>query len=415
MDAWRDIEQMINMIKDEYRPGASTEFSATAEIFSIADFWKKKLEQERDTLKLLLLEKKDALEELNSRYHEVHEKNKQLEAANKHIAAQHHRDISVLEQKEQEITRVHEEVVQFRSSIEALRSDVVHGDERQQEDKKVFMQHIDAMKTEYQKLVSSFQEREKSLSLIVADKRKAEDQLADARKIVSRLREKEHHLHREVEGQAKSFSLHMRDMLTIISGKIQIACTKFKMNDKALDLLDGVNVNITHLSSVLDEYLFLSAMPELNLKPVEINTLIGDVLRLMQERVAHAGCVLKMNCARELPPIRIDQGFMTDCIVNIMQNAIEASSGGGSIMVSSGRNINQHSVYIMISCIGQHFSPAVLENACKPYFTTRQGHRGMGLTIAKRIVELHGGTIQLDNNSRLGASVTITLHEYYEK
>lgn len=110
--------------------------------------------------------------------------------------------------------------------------------------------------------------------------------------------------------------------------------------------------------------------------------------------------------------VRMDRAQMEQVLINLLKNAQEATdghaeTGEGTIRLSAHLSANKHDFIIAVSDPGVGILPDVLDRIFVPFFTTKQGGSGIGLSICKQIVTLHGGTITA--SSRVGEETTFTI------
>jgi two-component system, NtrC family, sensor kinase len=116
--------------------------------------------------------------------------------------------------------------------------------------------------------------------------------------------------------------------------------------------------------------------------------------------------------AKTLPPIRLDLSKMEQVFVNLFLNAIHAMPQGGALLVRTRTQSDGSSKPLVIAQIqdtGSGIPEANLGRVFDPFFTTKPAGAGMGLGLsaARRIVEQHGGSIQIQNVTPVGVMVTL--------
>jgi signal transduction histidine kinase len=111
---------------------------------------------------------------------------------------------------------------------------------------------------------------------------------------------------------------------------------------------------------------------------------------------------------QSLPPLMVDKGVLARALTNIIENALHAMPGGGSLLIAATLLDPQH-VQLEIRDTGVGMDRDSLDRIFEPYFSTRGSGTGLGLTIAKRNVELNGGTIAVESERGRGTTVRITL------
>jgi signal transduction histidine kinase len=105
--------------------------------------------------------------------------------------------------------------------------------------------------------------------------------------------------------------------------------------------------------------------------------------------------------------ISADQDKFKQVLINLVTNAFEAVGEGETITIKLrelGDRLN-----LLIHNHGKPIPPEVLANLTKPFYTTKSTGNGLGLAIVKRIVEAHGGELQIESSSQIGTQVTVQI------
>jgi len=106
--------------------------------------------------------------------------------------------------------------------------------------------------------------------------------------------------------------------------------------------------------------------------------------------------------------IRGHEATLEHCFSHVLRNAAEAMPKGGLVRVSAERSPSGGLVQVVVSDQGCGMSDKEMEQACEPFFTTKQGdHSGLGLTISYAIAQAHGGTIGFASSQGKGTTVTL--------
>ena len=105
--------------------------------------------------------------------------------------------------------------------------------------------------------------------------------------------------------------------------------------------------------------------------------------------------------------VNVDRAVLMEALRNIVQNAIDAMPKGGSLAMTT--RLADGYVEFSISDTGQGIAPEHLENIFQLYFTTKENGNGVGLPLALRAVDLHGGKLNIDSKLSEGTSVRIRL------
>jgi len=123
-------------------------------------------------------------------------------------------------------------------------------------------------------------------------------------------------------------------------------------------------------------------------------------------RAAHPGGVkIETTLAAGLPPVLVDRTLLARALVNVVENALHAMPSGGRLALAT--RVMDHVVAIDVADTGVGMDEEARARLFEPYFSTRAAGTGLGLTIAKRNVELNNGTIEVE--SAPGAGTTVRL------
>ena len=146
-------------------------------------------------------------------------------------------------------------------------------------------------------------------------------------------------------------------------------------------------------------------MPEPTRQEIDLNALLREVLTLYESLASW----MHIELAPSLPRLVGDSAQLRQVIHNLLQNAEDAlaDSSDPSIVVRSFAVAD--GTRVTITDNGSGFPEQLMRRAFEPYVTTKPKGTGLGLVIVKKIIEEHGGTVELDNVAPHGARVTFTL------
>ena len=137
-----------------------------------------------------------------------------------------------------------------------------------------------------------------------------------------------------------------------------------------------------------------------------INTALVDCLAALEGK--HID--ISRREAGGLPRINADRPRLAQVLLQILDNAIDATKPGGSIVVTARADAkSERWVELLISDNGCGMTEEVRRQATEPFFTTKARGSGLGLSIAERIVAHHGGTLQIESSQEVGTTVRIKL------
>ncbi len=144
--------------------------------------------------------------------------------------------------------------------------------------------------------------------------------------------------------------------------------------------------------------------PELlKLADVQVNDLLIEVAG----QIAGPGVRVETHFDPSVTPVRVDRPLLAEALRNIIGNACEAMSKGGSLRLNTALNQKSGFVEILIADTGPGIARENLERIFNLYFTTKKNGNGIGLPLALRAIDLHHGT--MDVQSKIGAGTTVVI------
>ena len=165
------------------------------------------------------------------------------------------------------------------------------------------------------------------------------------------------------------------------------------------------------MKEMVDAFNEYARPPRLELAPLELNEFIAEVLYLYRDYPA--GVEIKLELAPEPLPINADKGRLRQLLHNLVKNAIEAirEGNGSTLWIGACRAhaAGGDCAELSVRDDGPGFPETILTQAFEPYVTTKPKGTGLGLAIVKKIVEEHGGWIELTAPPEGGARIAIRL------
>lgn len=151
---------------------------------------------------------------------------------------------------------------------------------------------------------------------------------------------------------------------------------------------------------------------ELERVPVDINSLVEDVLKLVSGDASLRGVSLSADLAPGLPKVYGDRVHLQQVLLNLLVNGMDAMAGQACerrrMWVRSQAGA-ENQIELAVIDSGQGVEPEKLKRLFEPFFTTKANGMGMGLSIARTIIEAHHGRIWAENNTTGGAAFRILL------
>lgn len=173
-----------------------------------------------------------------------------------------------------------------------------------------------------------------------------------------------------------------------------------------------ISEEIGHIDTIVQNFLEFSRPPKLKIQKVSPSEVVDLVIQLLEHRLESYEVDIEVHRKQALPEIQVDPEQLKEVLVNLIVNACEAMDGGGSITIHEEESFVQpmgEAVVIRLSDNGPGIPESIKEKVFEPFFTTKEEGSGLGLSIAVRIVEEHGGKIDLSSEEGQGSTFRITL------
>jgi len=189
------------------------------------------------------------------------------------------------------------------------------------------------------------------------------------------------------------------------------------VNDKeaARDFLSRIDEEIDRLTQLVAELTELSRIEtgkvELKLEPINLNDIIVEVINQLTPQAERQQLSIKTELAPDLPAVRADTDRIKQVITNLVHNAVKFTPSGGNISISSNYDDRYVAVDVTDEGIGISRSdlPHIFERFYKSDRARAGGGTGMGLAIAKHVVEAHGGNIRAESREGKGSTLSFNI------
>lgn len=137
--------------------------------------------------------------------------------------------------------------------------------------------------------------------------------------------------------------------------------------------------------------------------PVEIRSILNAVLNLLQTKIKSQRVNLSVELEENLPRIKCDPTYVGEALRNVLENALEAIAEGGDIFIRSYPE-NKEWVVLSIRDTGKGIPKANLDKLFVPFFSTKRGGMGLGLSYVKRVMEAYDGHIKVESEEGKGTT-----------
>jgi len=215
---------------------------------------------------------------------------------------------------------------------------------------------------------------------------------------------------------AAGIAHEVRNPLTAIKLLVQAATDPRRsagFRPRDLQVLEG---EILRLEQIISTFLDFARPPRPDKKPVAVAELLRECLAGVRARAELQDVDIHLDMASSIPPLDADSGQLRQVIYNLMFNALDVLPQGGTIRVlvevETDRDHSAPMVVIRIEDSGPGLAPGLLDRVFEPFVSTKDAGLGLGLSISRRIVETHGGSISAESAPGAGAVFTVRLPSF---
>ncbi|NIR59987.1 MAG: PAS domain S-box protein [Gammaproteobacteria bacterium] len=245
---------------------------------------------------------------------------------------------------------------------------------------------------------------------------------------ISLAREYQEKLEREVQARTREIAqtqslAAMGRMASMVAHDLRNALSTVKMNLQILFRRhsDSADIESEHCRMGLDQVRYMEeilrdmlsyAQPEaLHADWCDLPPIIDDALLAFAHGEAERDVRIVREDSRGLPKVYCDRTKVTEVLRNLVENALHAMPDGGTLSITARLVLAtpEPMVQVFVRDTGEGVADDVLPNMFEPFFTTRTKGSGLGLAIVKRIIDQHGGEVNVDSKLGAGTTVAFTL------
>ncbi len=167
--------------------------------------------------------------------------------------------------------------------------------------------------------------------------------------------------------------------------------------------------SVQHLAETISRFSQIYAPPDTEPAPVIVDEVLGYVVDLQRYQRGLPAAEVDLRLAAGLAPVRGMEGLLRHLLLTLVINAKEAMAGQEEGRIVLGTQTVDGAVVIAVEDNGSGMGPEVRRRAFDPFYSTRSGHLGLGLSTARWLAARQGGTVDLAEGARGGTRVTVTL------
>lgn len=223
---------------------------------------------------------------------------------------------------------------------------------------------------------------------------------------VDRLRKQ----YQELAALAGSLAHEIKNPLSVIRMNIELLGEDFQGMDSpearlALKRIETLQRQCERLETMLNDFLRFTRLDSLELKAGNINEQLLLVLQLFEARARKQNVEIKRYLESDIPSIKMESQTFQAALMNLVKNAFEAMPDGGQLVART--RLTRMGVALDLIDTGCGMEPETLMRMFDVFYTRKDGGTGLGLPTAKKIIEAHGGRINVQSEVGRGTQFTI--------
>lgn len=172
-----------------------------------------------------------------------------------------------------------------------------------------------------------------------------------------------------------------------------------------------VHREAARLRDILDDFLRYAGHIEVNREKIEINALLEELVDFFAPQAQLNRVQVRLNRNAGTVFANADAKLLKQAVLNLMINAVQAMSPAGGELILSARKEPRGEVVIDVIDTGPGIPPEVMDRIFHAYYSTKAGGTGLGLAMARRIVEEHGGKLVVSSEVGKGSCFSVRLQE----
>jgi signal transduction histidine kinase len=206
---------------------------------------------------------------------------------------------------------------------------------------------------------------------------------------------------------ATGLAHEIRNPLAGIAGVIEIVSRDLPSTSPARAVIKDVRQEIAQINRIVTDLLETARPHPPQIRLSNLNTTVEHAVMLARQQVLSKPIKIELEKAPDLPEVEHDSDQIHQVLLNLLLNAVQAVTGPGAVNVEIGSQ-NEFAT-IVVRDNGRGISLLHLSNIFRPFYTTKGNGTGLGLSLARRIVEEHHGRIEVASVVGKGSQFTVLL------
>jgi signal transduction histidine kinase len=216
----------------------------------------------------------------------------------------------------------------------------------------------------------------------------------------------------EISQLAGGLAHEIRNPLSTVSLNLDLLAEDFQKPEsprdrRVLQRVERLQHEVYRLRDILENFLRFARVQDLGLMSTDLNAIVDEVCDFYEPTASTKGIVIRTFLAADVPLTHIDADLFKQALLNLVLNAEHAMPSGGELMLTTRRD--GPSIVLDVIDTGVGMTEEVRARIFDAFFSTRPAGSGLGLPTARKIIEAHGGTIQVQSEPGKGSQFTVRL------
>lgn len=208
---------------------------------------------------------------------------------------------------------------------------------------------------------------------------------------------------------AAGLAHEIRNPLAGIAGVLDIASQDLPATSRARDVMEDAKQEAVQINRILTDLLETARPKPPQFRVTDIVGTAEHAVLFARQQAITKRIHIEFEVKDAVPLVEHDPNQINQVLLNLLLNAIQSMDKAGTIRVTLARDEEEDAVSIVVSDEGKGIAPENLPNIFRPFFTTKGHGTGLGLSLARRTVESHGGTISVESVVGQGTQFRIEL------
>jgi len=206
----------------------------------------------------------------------------------------------------------------------------------------------------------------------------------------------------------------IRNPLAGIAGAIEIITKDFPKDHPDREVMEDLRQEVRRIEKVLNDMLAYARPKPPQFGRADLKEIFARTLHLARQQTGARHVEFSVQVPPDLPAFRMDSEQLHQVLLNLVLNGVQAIEGEGKLTIAAKVNATggpgqADLVEISVSDTGAGIPPESLERIFRPFFTTKRGGTGLGLSLCRRIIRQHGGALTVESKLGKGSRFIIRL------